>query len=320
MTQHTNRSDTNKKTDRDSSNAKKYDGDQNAHKAEPPKRSDGLATKVDEARGAVSNDIKALGEKLNVSHLKDEATNAIVDAKDAMVDKLVDVKDSAVEKLSDAKNATVETLSDAKDAAVEMAHDAGEQVKELGSVTLDFARANAMPLALIGIGAGWLVSSLLERSSSNATGPNARTDRAKRARISARPRSRAVDRDERTPDDERDLHPGRISGSAADIAAIAKNKGQQLTEKAKRGAASVKAGVKRAGTASLEYADGNPLAIAAVSVAAGVGIGMLLPSTSYENRWFGARRDQLFGEARETAQGLGNVVRDTVQETSEALR
>ncbi|HEY2734205.1 MAG TPA: hypothetical protein VGI70_09475 [Polyangiales bacterium] len=309
MTQNTNKPEHTKKPN---------DLDPNGRKNETAKKETGPAAKLDEARSALTDDIKALSDKFSGSHIKDEAKQAVVSATNATVDKIVEVKDSAAEKLGEAKDVAVEKLTDAKDAALEMAQDAGEQAKEIGGATLRFARANAMPLALIGIGAGWLISSRRARTPSNSSALTT-PKRATRARY-ANGSGYQVGHRELPANGERDLHPGRMTTSAADVKATVKAKTRQLGEKVQRSGASMKAGIKRAGNASLEYADDNPLMVAAVSMAAGVGIGMLLPATSYENRWFGATRDELFGEARDTAHGLSDVVRETVDQTSQALR
>src|SRR5688572_13307479 len=74
---------------------------------------------TDETRNRISDDLRAIGEKLSPQHIKEEL-------KDATVGKLRDAKDS---------------MSDA------------------GRATVGYARQNAIPLALIGAGVGWLLAS-----------------------------------------------------------------------------------------------------------------------------------------------------------------
>lgn len=112
-----------------------------------------IAAEIDEAKSIISNDIKELGEKLSPENLRAEAKNVLHNAKE-------DMKDS----LRGAKNTALSTLRNAKDHAMESAIETYDEVsyqaRRAGAATADFASTNAVPLALIGLGAGWLVMSL----------------------------------------------------------------------------------------------------------------------------------------------------------------
>jgi ElaB/YqjD/DUF883 family membrane-anchored ribosome-binding protein len=320
-------------------------------KLDPPKKPGEIENELGQTRNALQQDIKALGDKFSPGHIKDEAKGALADAKDAAVDKLADAKDKAVEKLSEAKDiaadklsaakdATVEKLSEAKDTAVEKlteakdatlatvseaVDDVGYQARRIGSATWDFTRANAVPLALLGIGAGWLIANNRESGSRRPRKPGMRSRRAgyvvndydydsddvslladnerdlpREARaVSARPRP------------SQRVHARKTDNAATRVGSELSDAGNQIGESAERlydqagqtvtaarqklagsvarGRDALTSSLRRAGTATLDYADDNPIALGVVTVAAGVGLGLLLPSTERENRMLGAR-------------------------------
>lgn len=83
--------------------------------------------------------------------------------------------------------------------------------------------------------------------------------------------------------------------------------------------------VYRAQLRTRELADENPLALGAIAIATGVGVGLLLPATQPENRLMGETRDRLLGDARgliDEARRAGDIVgqkaRDAVQDVRNA--
>lgn len=83
--------------------------------------------------------------------------------------------------------------------------------------------------------------------------------------------------------------------------------------------------MQRAQLRTRDFADENPLAVGAIAVAAGVGIGLLLPATQPENRLMGQTRDRLVGDARDllrevrdTGGRVGETARDAAREVRSA--
>jgi ElaB/YqjD/DUF883 family membrane-anchored ribosome-binding protein len=338
-------------------------------KPDAPKKSGEIENELGQTRNALQQDIKALGDKFTPGHIKDEAKSALAGAKDAAVDKLAETKDKAVEKLSEAKDMTVEKLAEAKDSAVEKltevkdatvatvseaVDDVSYQARRIGGATWEFTRANAVPLALVGLGAGWLIAN---NRASGGWRPRKPGMRARRAGYALRdadyegedssllgderqqPREARLPGQSRRP--QRELA-RRTQSATPRVGFELSDAGNKIGESAERmyeqagqtvtaarqklagsvarGRDALKSSLRRAGTATLDYADDNPIALGVVTVAAGVGLGLLLPATQRENRLLGASRDRLFGEARETARGLGDVARETMKETSNTLR
>jgi hypothetical protein len=375
MAQHTHKSSTQNK-DRDGN------GNKSAYEFE---------SEISETRGAITEDIRVLSDKLSTANLKEEAKGAAKDAavgiknaaldkagdmKDAVVEtaievkdvlaekavevkaKAVEVKDVVADKAIELKDEAAEKLSDAKDAVVETLDEAGEQAKRIGAEAWRFTSANAVPLALIGIGAGWLFANS-KRSKSEPQHTRALSSRYEDydledeldptydafARESARPRqrgrrivagraptpatTRAGSTARRSESKPREQASG-LASHAGDAARTAQHKiedgAAQGAEYLRRGAAQtsdyVRKNVVRARDATVTFADENPLALALATLVAGVGVGMLLPSTDRETQLLKPARekfDRLIGDAREAATDVAQVARETANDSFQAL-
>jgi hypothetical protein len=261
----------------------------NQPKTPETKDSRQIETQLDETRGAISNDIKALGSKLSSDNLKHEAKIVLTDVKDSAKEVLASAKDSAKDALVDAagsakqtivdaadaaKNTVVEAASAAKDTVVDATSSAKESLLEAKEVVTDklheykdvavetlddvsitarragtaswtFAKQNAVPLALIGLGSAWLIAGSKTRTASaprrvpTLKSPAVHTaysneyDSAPRGRI-ATYGGRVVD--ERDYDSSRSHAPARsaksIGGSAAHATAEVKDAVADLTDRA----------------------------------------------------------------------------------------
>jgi len=109
--------------------------------------------------------------------VKDVVVEKAIEVKDVVVDKAIEVKDKAIEvervvaeKAIELKDDGAELLAEAKDAVVKTLDDVGEQAKRLGGAAWRYTSANAVPLALVGIGTGWLIANS-RRSSSEVSSP-----------------------------------------------------------------------------------------------------------------------------------------------------
>ncbi len=178
---------------------------------------------------------------------------------DAVVDKALEMKDTAAEAVMQAKDVVVETLEDA-----------GEQAMRVGSATWRFTKANAVPLALFGAGAAWLVA-------------NGR-----------RPRDSY----------QRTENPYAVADGAS------------------RGAAYVQSKFRRAGAASRDFAEANPLLVATAVLATGIGVGILMPSTDRESQLLAAPRakfQRLIGDVQDAVVDVAQMAKGTANESLNAL-
>lgn len=78
--------------------------------------------------------------------------------------------------------------------------------------------------------------------------------------------------------------------------------------------------LQRAGTRTLDYGNENPLAVGALAVVAGLGVGLLLPSTERENALLGETRDRLLDDAQRAASRLGEGVQRTASDLKGAIQ
>jgi hypothetical protein len=138
------------------------------HSETPEARAAALREDIARTRSALSEDVKALGEKIKPERLKEEAKQIIQHAADATREGakhiVHDAKDAALDSLRNAKDAAFGSLRNAKEHAFESVSEGGRQMgvmaRKAGREVSDFAGTNALPLTLLGAGAGWLLMTM----------------------------------------------------------------------------------------------------------------------------------------------------------------
>lgn len=304
---------------------------------------------IGDTRNALTDDIKALSDKTSPAHLKQEAKQAMKNAKDSAVEKAVEkgveVKDRALE----LKEIAVEKANEAKDIAVEKAHEASEAISEavdevaertrdVSQVAWRFTVENAVPLGLIGLGAGLLIA-------------NSRTHNARLTRPDVEWGDELDDSD--YPADNlafaTDDYPARGVYSRGSSMTAPRRKAKsnalkkagtrlrdntrsaygkaehglveaehRLADSASQARDMVQDRLQRVGQASREFAQANPLALAFGTLLAGVGVGLLLPSTPREDRLLQPARRRIrsaVGTARDAAGEVTQAAKQTAQDT-----
>jgi ElaB/YqjD/DUF883 family membrane-anchored ribosome-binding protein len=319
-----------------------------------------IESEIDQTRTAMSGDIRSLSDKLSPAALKQEAKEAMVEAKDAVVEKAIETKDVVVDKaveVTDAiadkaielKDEAAEKLSEAKDVAVETYEQVSEQAKDIGAATWRFTKANAVPLALIGVGTGLLIANRRRSSEPDRLTPGLYEVEVEQYEL-------ADDEDLEWPTGQ--VPPRRVSGrnggvsrgrgqssgrnaaSASSARRAARKVGERVEDlttqaghqldraesKIGSGAAQsadyLRQGWKRARDVSSNFADENPFAVALATLAAGVGIGLMLPKTERETRLMRPTRqklDRLMGDAKEAATDVAQIAKDTANESMRAV-
>jgi hypothetical protein len=116
--------------------------------------------------------------------------------------------------------------------------------------------------------------------------------------------------------------------SVSDAAGRVRNFAEQELQDVRQTARDVQHRVSDAATRARDYAgrevrevqefsrhaaETHPLAVGAVAVAAGLGVGLLLPSTRREDELLGPPRERLLSEAREAAQEWKQTAKDTAR-------
>lgn len=270
-----------------------------------------IESEIDRTRSAISNDIRALGEKLSPEHLKQEAKEVLRDAKEEATDMLRTAKDHAIESVTD----TVHELSD--------------RARRAGTAATGFASTHAVPLTLLGLGAGWLLLSLRHQrmmsegshsiyhrdDSYNRTGGSVRGDGhhlldGARERVGEFADQAAA---------QIESVKTNVKGAVSDLS----HRAAELTHRASDAVVGVghdaSEQARRASAAARDFTHENPLAVGALALAAGVGVGLLLPSTPVENKLMGSSRDRLVGDARFTADRVRHMAEDAASELKGAI-
>jgi uncharacterized protein YjbJ (UPF0337 family) len=290
-----------------------------------------IEAEIEETRAVIGERLDEIGERLTPENVK-------VAAKQKVREKAVEAKDAAVGKLRGVKDAAAESVGSA-------AHEAKERVQRAGTATVTFARDNPMPLALIGVGLGWLVASNMKRraererlyepreyygprdygarqyfGSSPYPGPGDWPETAERF-----PSGFAAPEEAVRAGGERDELGGKVrraAGSARERVSHAAHRVEQRVEHAgARGrelADRARAGVGRARSNAVDLAYDNPLAVGAAALFAGIGVGLLLPPSRRENEMIGETRDRIVGGAREAVEEVGRAVKETARDVAGA--
>jgi hypothetical protein len=132
-----------------------------------------IETAIGETRAGLSEDIKALGDKANPANVKQEIKQAIKTGKEAVVgevkDAAVDAKNVVVDKAIAVKDAVVDTAQETAETVADAAIAVGNQAQRAGKATWKFVGDNILPLALLGLGTGWLIAN--QRSTRNLPQP-----------------------------------------------------------------------------------------------------------------------------------------------------
>ena len=299
---------------------------------------------IDRTRNVISGDLRTLGERLSPEKLKEEAKEVMQEAKNVAKEALHEAKDVATSTYREVKEDALGTVS----AKVDEFRD---NVRSVEQEALGFVRDNAVPLALIGIGAAWLFSSRGSRS-------------ARRWEGDYRPRGngrwRYPEREGHHPFDDTRDGISHAAGATREFGQRAKERAQTWVEGAEQGAQRVGAQVRHFAEHGVEEVRGaargaqeqmgraterardvagrelrhardfsqhtlesHPLAVAAAAAAAGVCVGLLIPETQREDELFGASRERLLGDAKAAvreAKGAALDFTNTAKETARDVK
>jgi ElaB/YqjD/DUF883 family membrane-anchored ribosome-binding protein len=291
---------------------------------------------IDRTRTEISDDLRTLGEKLSPDRLKSDAKEVMQEAKQV-----------ATETLHEAKDVATNTFREVKDSAMETVHekvdDLRSSVRDVERQTRDFLSENALPLALMGIGAAWFFSKRRQHSSSRYDAGYDRQRSYTGPRFSDRGRwssdsgpgvaDRARQLRDQVGDRARDMAEGagqkfdEVKGRARDFAEreadqvrrFAQDAEQRVSEGAEQAREFVSRELRDARDFSRRVSNENPLGVGLAAVAAGIGVGLLLPQTRPERELLGSTRDELVGEARQALSDLTQTAKETARDVKGSL-
>jgi hypothetical protein len=228
------------------------------------RRVEELRSEIEGTREEMSETIDAIQEKLRPSHIVAQATDRV-------------------------KQATIEGVREMKDSATTTARDA--------------ISGNAVPLAMIGLGAAWL---LINRTSHrddysygrNEDGPyRYQWEREETARW----RNTSAGHQYSTATDDFGVSP----------ATMASVRQEPITERPRQ--------AMRNGANRLQrMVRDNPILVGAGAMMLGAAFGMAVPETDVENEWMGEARDNMIDSAQRAAQNAAQKVQDTAGSLADA--
>ncbi|HKO92389.1 MAG TPA: DUF3618 domain-containing protein [Polyangiaceae bacterium] len=286
----------------------------------------GIEAEIDQTRSEISDDLRTLGEKLNPERLKGDAKEVMREAKQV-----------AVETLKEAGTVATNTFREVKDSAMETVHekvdDLRSSVRHAGDETRAFLSENAIPLALMGIGAAWFVSKRRARAEdygsygrryypermagSGRSGPD-----VERPSLTDRMGGRVHDVAERAGEKLEDVK-GRVRGfaerEAEQVRHLAEDAGRRVSEGTAQARDFVSRELHEAREVSRRMTEENPLVVGLAAVAAGIGVGLLLPQTQPERKLLGTTRDEWVGEAKQALSDVTQTVKETAREVKSTL-
>jgi hypothetical protein len=228
---------------------------------------------IEETRGEMSETIDAIQEKLNPRNIMADATDRV-------------------------KNAATERVRDMADTASQTAQQAMDYTRERASDVAQGARRNAIPLALIGVGAAWLLTNRSRRSN---------YDEDWRYRRDYGDYGRTSPRDE-------SLYGG---GSAS---RYAEGTASRAREYASDTADSVRRMTRRRQNQLQRMVQENPLLVGAGALMLGAAFGLAVPETDAENELMGPARDNMVDRARDMARDAASQVQEAASTVTEAAK
>jgi ElaB/YqjD/DUF883 family membrane-anchored ribosome-binding protein len=208
---------------------------------------DELRQEIAQIRDEMNHTIEAIQERVSPQHLMEQAREAVQEVTHG--------------------------------AAADMAKNARDTAATAGSAAWKTAREHPIPVALAGLGLGWL---LTHRSEAQQAG--------------------------RQVSEVREQIAGPMGAAATHVQDTAQQLGSQAATQ-----------VNRAGGALQQVLHDNPLAVGAAALAVGAVVGLVVPQTQQEHQLMGPARDKLVVKAQDTAQEVAERVQSAAQETVQKM-
>ncbi|HMR65213.1 MAG TPA: DUF3618 domain-containing protein [Anaerolineae bacterium] len=230
----------------------------------------------------------------------------------------------------------------------EMTHHASVTAENWRGSFIHTVKENPMPVALMGIGLGWLIFNNKRSDDDYVYYPTTRDMGIQTEETRYFDRADALGyepEEEDTPSikDRVTSIKDKAAETVSEAASTLQEKTGQMAEgmrhrlsstqdrtraRSNRLANQAKYNARYYGWRTKEKArdsyQGNPLTMGLVAIAAGALVGLLVPNTPQENEWLGETRDQLFEQAqakvKDTAEKVQQVVKETQHATTEAAK
>ena len=245
-----------------------------------------IRAEIEDTRAEMSQTINEIQERLSPENVMDQVKEK--------------VREATIGKVERVMNRVGETISEVAEPAREVVSRAGTAIKETGRSAGDVVWRNPIPVGLIGLGLGILAMRAFR-------GNGGHYDEMQRSSSRLRRQSLAGGDTEYEYGWDRSEHMSggsfnRVKETASQLAHRSTDAINDLGTKAKDTASSL-------GTRCGQLLRQNPIACGAVAVAAGTAIGLMLPTTQFENEYIGETSEKLMDKA----QGVAREAIDKVQ-------
>jgi ElaB/YqjD/DUF883 family membrane-anchored ribosome-binding protein len=234
-----------------------------AESGEEDPDSEAIVSDIEATRGAMSETVQAIGDRLS-------PTNLVADAKATV------------------REATVGKVEEMADSAGRMIEDAGYTAQTAGGSIVETIKRNPVPAAMAAIGLGWLVTH--KANSDNRYDGNRRRDR-----MYDRPWS-----NDRTGWSEGSTDEGPRQ-ALADVGEKVSERASEVGETLKQVPQDVRYRAEGLTQQAGRVLEETPLVAGAVAVAVGAVVGSLLPSTQVEQRVLGPAAEKAIDTAEHVA-------------------
>lgn len=306
---------------------------------------DQIQAEIEHTRAEMSETIDAISEKLNPDVLKEQAKEMVKDATigkvqekvsnvtGAVTDAMSSVKDTVTNAVGGATDSVSDHASDFGHSAGHMVGDAGHQVRYRSSGVMDSIRANPVPAALIGIGAGWFLMRSRQASSHGDQqtyyNPQRRSTQSpvfnEDYRNSASGSYGYSNQGQNQSESEQGRI-GQVTSTISDTASSVQETAGQFAGQAREQVGQVPQMARAQGQNIQGWYEQklqtSPMTLGLVAAGLGVAAGMMLPTTEREGQIMGERRDQVLDRAQtmaqetvEKVQAVAHDVTGAVQET-----
>lgn len=240
-----------------------------------------LRSDIEGTRAEMSQTINEIQERLSPEHLMGQVKETVREATIGKVERVMEQVGG--------------TIAEVTEPALEAMGRAGTAIKETGVSVGNSMWRNPIPVALIGLGLGWLILRNYSGNGDDYDMPGTRS----RTRLNIRT-------------DQREY--GATTGALNQVKDTASDLASRSTEALSNLGSKAKDSVSTAGSRIEQVLRNNPLAIGAVAVAAGAAVGLALPSTKLETEYMGEASEKLVDKAQEVARGAIDKVQSAAQQ------
>lgn len=240
-----------------------------------------LRSDIEGTRAEMSQTINEIQERLSPEHLMGQVKETVREATIGKVERVMEQVGG--------------TIAEVTEPAREAMGRAGTAIKETGISVGNSMWRNPIPVALIGLGLGWLMMRRYSGNGHDYEMPG------------TMPRTRLNIRTDQRENGATTGPLNQVKNTAGDLA---NRSTEALSNLGTRAKDSVSTASSRLG----QVLRTNPLAVGAVAVAAGTAVGLALPSTKFESEYIGEASEKLVDKAQEVARGAIDKVQSAAQQ------